>query len=71
MATLEITLPDRVLTVTVPDGPSYVPITVLECECGCGEWFQPAVPHQKFVDEAHQKATHNARAPRKTTRRQK
>jgi hypothetical protein len=72
MAEVALSLPDgRDFLVTVPDGQQRVLVRIEQCDCGCERWFQATVPHQRFLDETHQKAFHNLRQPRKTQRKQK
>lgn len=69
MAELALRLPDgRKVMVNVLDGQQTVDVTIEECACGCEQWFQPQVPHQRFVNESHKIAFNSAKRPRKTKR---
>lgn len=72
MAELALHLPNgRECRVNAPDGEQQVDVTILECACNCGLWFQPATPTQKFFNEQHQIDFNSEQRPRKTKRASK
>lgn len=71
MATFIILLPNNErVVIGLPNGDQVVPLTVRACECGCALLFQPAEPHQIYLNPDHQQAANNAKN-RKTERRRK
>jgi hypothetical protein len=69
MATFVIPLPNKkTIVVIAPNGDQIVPLSIYECECGCGTWFQPVEPTQLYLNVEHQQAAKNQRR-RKTERR--
>lgn len=50
-----LTLPDGHIVSLMITAEREQEIELRECACGCGEWFQPRLPHQNLVNESHQK----------------